>query len=336
MIAAALIAKEPEKYGFSKIHYQAPLAFDEATVPGNVELKDVAAVCGVSVETIVDLNPELKRWVTPPGSSSYTLRIPEGTKEKLLENFAQLIKPKPVVTYAEHRVKKGERLASIARRYGVKAGVIARANRIKTGRHLNPGLVLLIPKKTGYQGTSSEIEPNDLEDQFEKNSSLRVSRNRQGKKLSWVVHKGIGKNGQLHCLSYKIKKGDSLASIAERFDIEISNIKKWNNAKGGTKIQPGRTLTLFVNNGGPAREGRQENGKPGKATNHKKTRADTEPQIKRVLYTVKKGESLSEIAQKFNTTPNQIRSWNRLSARGNIKPGDKLNLKLKKPSVENI
>ncbi|MCJ7832921.1 MAG: transglycosylase SLT domain-containing protein, partial [Deltaproteobacteria bacterium] len=122
MIAAALIAKEPEKYGFYKIHYQPPLAFDEATVPGNVELKDVAAACGVDVEMILDLNPELKRWITPPGASSYTLRIPEGTKEKLMENFAQLIKPKPQVTYAEHRVKKGEKLASIAKRYGVKAG----------------------------------------------------------------------------------------------------------------------------------------------------------------------------------------------------------------------
>ncbi len=109
------------------------MSFDEATVPGNVELKDVAAACGVDVETIVDLNPELKRWVTPPGVSSYTLRIPEGTKEKLLDNYAQLIKPKPVVVYAEHRVKKGERLTSIAKRYGVKAGVIARANRIKSG-----------------------------------------------------------------------------------------------------------------------------------------------------------------------------------------------------------
>ena len=67
MIAAALIAKEPGKYGFANIYYQDPLSFDEAAVPGNVELKDVAAACGVGVETIVDLNPELKRWVTPPG-----------------------------------------------------------------------------------------------------------------------------------------------------------------------------------------------------------------------------------------------------------------------------
>jgi membrane-bound lytic murein transglycosylase D len=337
MIAAALIAKEPEKYGFSKIHYQPPLAFDEATVPGNVELKDVAAACGVEVETIVELNPELKRWITPPGATNYNLRIPEGSKEKLMENFAHLIKPKPLVTYAEHRVKKGERLASIAKRYGVKAGVIAKANRIKTGKRLNPGLVLLIPKKTGRQGSYSEIEPLDLENQFEKNSSIPASRSRQGKKLSLVAHKGNGKNGHLFRIRYKIQKGDSLTSIAEKFDLAVPMIKKWNSAKRGIKIQQGKgnSLILFVGKETSSHEGKQENGKPAKLS-HRKTKAETETQMKKVRYTVKKGDSLSEIAQKFNTTPHQIRSWNRLSAKGNIKPGDKLNLKLKKSSVENI
>ncbi|OGP51850.1 MAG: hypothetical protein A2Y79_08930 [Deltaproteobacteria bacterium RBG_13_43_22] len=335
MIAAALIAKEPEKYGFSKVNYQPPMTFDEANVPGNVELKDVASAIGVDVETIVDLNPELKRWVTPPGDSSYTIRIPEGTKEKLLNNYAQLIKPNPVITYAEHRVKKGERLSSIAKRYGVKAGVIAKANRIKPNARLNTGLVLLIPKKTGAQGSFARIEPIEPEHQVEKNTSLRASRKSQGKKSSLVANKGNEKNGRLLRIRYKIKKGDSLSSIAEKFDVEISMIKKWNGSKRGTKIQQGKILTLFVGKSNPDREGHKENGKPGKS-NLKRTKAETTSRIKLVLYTVKKGDSLSEIAQKFNTTPNLIRTWNRLSANGTIKPGDKLNLKLKKPIVENI
>lgn len=335
MIAAALIAKEPGKYGFINIYYQDPLSFDEAAVPGNVELKDVAAACGVGVETIVDLNPELKRWVTPPGVSSYTLRIPEGTKEKLLDNYAQLSKPKPVIVYAEHRVKKGERLASIAKRYGVKAGVIARANRIKIGSHLNAGLVLLIPKKTGAHGSLSDLEPIDHENPVARIGSLRSSRNRQALKSSIVANKGNEKNSRLLRIRYQIKKGDSLASIAEKFDVEISMIKKWNNSKGNTKIQQGKTLTLFVGKGNSEREGNKENVKPGKS-NLKRTKAETASRIKLVLYTVKRGDSLAEIAQKFNTTPNEIRNWNRLSAKGAIKPGDKLNLKLKRPSVENI
>jgi membrane-bound lytic murein transglycosylase D len=335
MIAAALIAKEPEKYGFSKIPYQPPLTFDEVTVPGNVELKDVAAAIGVNVDTIVDLNPELKRWVTPPGTSDYIIRVPEGSREKLLENYAQLIRPKPRPIYAEHRVKKGERLSSISKRYGVKASVITRTNRIKAGSPLNPGLVLLIPKKTGAHGFPPDIEPIDHENRDEKIASDPASRNRPGEKSYVVANKGNEKNGQPLRIRYQIKKGDSLTSIAERFDVEISMIKKWNNAKGGPKIQQGKTLTLFVSKGIPDRDGPKENGRSGKS-NLKKTKAETENRVKLVHYTVKKGDNLSEIAQRFNTTPNQIRTWNRLPAKENIKPGDKLSLKLKRPTVENI
>jgi membrane-bound lytic murein transglycosylase D len=328
MIAAALIAKEPEKYGFVGIHYYSPLSFDEVTVPGNVELKDVAVACGVDLETIVDLNPELKRWITPPGSSSYALHIPVGTKDKLMDNYAQLIKPKPVVTYAEHRVKKGERLASIARRYKVKASLIARVNRIKGKGGLHAGLVLLIPRKGNLQGTSSDIESSDQEKLVEKSVVKRASRN-TGKKKILANHDGNEKEDVSHRIRYKVKKGDSLFSIAERFDVEISMIKKW-NPKGSKKIQAGSTLTLFIEKGNSEREGKKENGRPGKL-NHKKFKAEGERKIKLVIYTVKRGDSLSEIAQKFNTTPDQIQTWNHFSAKRLIKPGDKLTLKLINP-----
>ncbi len=111
-------------------------------------------------------------------------------------------------------------------------------------------------------------------------------------------------------------------------------IKKW-NPKGGKKIQAGNTLTLFVLKGDSDREGKKENGKPGRL-NHKKFKAEGRGRIKLVRYTVKRGDSLSEIAQKFKTTPDQIRAWNKLATRGPIKPGDKLDLKLIHPFVENI
>ncbi len=94
MIAAALIAKEPEKYGFHGITYQPPLAYEEVTLPAAIELKDVASASGVELSLLVDLNPELKRWITPPGESEYRLRVPPGSKERLMENYAQLIKAK--------------------------------------------------------------------------------------------------------------------------------------------------------------------------------------------------------------------------------------------------
>jgi membrane-bound lytic murein transglycosylase D len=239
------------------------------------------------------------------------------------------------VIYAEHRVRKGERLASISKRYGVKASVIARANRIKPHSRLDAGLVLLIPKKTGTQGISSDLEPTDQENPDEKMISKRASRKSRGGRSTVAANKGNEKNASPLRLRYQIRKGDSLASIAEKFDVEVSMIKKWNNVKGDRKIQQGKTLTLFISKGNPDRDEPKKNGKSGKP-NFKKTKVETAGRIKLVNYTVKKGDSLSEIAQKFNTTPHHIRTWNHLSAKETIKPGDKLSLKLKRPTVENI
>jgi membrane-bound lytic murein transglycosylase D len=334
MIAAALIAKEPEKYGFFEIPYQSPLSYEEVPLPGGVELKEVAASCGVDVETIVDLNPELRRWITPPGDSEYTLRIPTGSKDRLMANYDQLIKPKSVLTYKEHRIKKGERLASIAKRYGVKPNLIADINRIKGKGDLNPGLVLLIPQKGGTSGLNGDIGLIDQENHFEKKPSQRTAKNNREGKSTAGINKKIEDGDQLQAIRYKVKKGDSLNSIAGKFDVDVSLIKKW-NPKGGKKIQAGTTLTLFVPKNNSEREIKKENGKSNKP-NQKKIKADGGEKFKTVRYTVKKGDSLAEIAQRFQITPDQIRTWNRLSDKKTIKPGDKLDLRVTKLSPEKI
>lgn len=334
MIAAALIAKEPEKYGFVSIPYQSPLSYDEITLPGGVELKDVATACGVEVEGIVELNPELRRWVTPPGVSEYTLRIPTGTKDRIMENYAQLIKPKPIVTYKEHRIKKGERLSAIAKKYGVNPKLIARVNRISSNGKLNPGLVLLIPKKGGGAGSNAELELIDQEKPFEKASSPRATRSSREGKVALAANKKIEKENPLRSIKYKVRKGDSLISISDKFEVEVSMIKKW-NPKGTKKLVAGSTLTLFVPKEHSERNGKKEPDKNNKAT-HKKLKADERDRIKPVLYTVRRGDSLSEIAHKFNITTDQIRTWNRLSHTSIIRPGDKLSLKFGKPATDTI
>lgn len=336
MIAAALIAKEPQKYGFTNIAYQPPFSYEEVDLPGAVELKAVAAACGVDVETLVDLNPELKRWVTPPGVSSYSLRIPIGTKDRVMEQYAELTKPKPVITYAEHKVRKGERLAAIARRYGVQAGLIARTNRLNGHRSLNPGLVLLIPQKGFHPASfSMDADEEDLRPKgSEKGSPNRPSLKTTAQKYSPALSgKGKDTEGALSRIRYKVKKGDTLAAIAERFDVGVPLLKKW-NPKSGDKILAGTTLNLFVDKSPTEKNGHSDQGRVIRPQRKSKTEGGSP--IKQVLYTVKRGDSLFEIAQRFNTTPNQIRTWNKLSSKEHIRPGDKLSLKIKRTSLEKI
>ena len=258
LIAAALIAKEPEKYGFNEIPYYPPLSYEEVTLPGSVELKEVAAAAGTDLSTLLDLNSELKRWITPPTGSEYLLRLPPGTKDRLMENYAQLIKPKPRTLYAHHKVRKGEPFSTIARRYGVKAEMIAKINRIKLTAFPKPGTLLLIPQK----GSAEELPELVLDRESIPEFQAKRSAPRRG---SILKAKAEDKNPEREAqrLRYKIRKGDSLASIAQHHEVTIDQIKKWNPRVNG-KIQTGRTVDLFV-----SKDTRDEKNKPEKTKGNK-------------------------------------------------------------------
>ncbi len=87
MIAAALIAKDPEAYGFTGIEYQEPLRYDKVKVPPLTDLQHIAKAAETPIEEIKDLNPELLRWCTPPDDPEYEIKIPYGKKELFLERF---------------------------------------------------------------------------------------------------------------------------------------------------------------------------------------------------------------------------------------------------------
>ena len=81
-IAASLIANNPQDFGFDEIDYHEPLIFDEVKLDSPIDLSVAAECAGVSLDEMKKLNPELRRWCTPPDVSDYNLRIPIGTKER--------------------------------------------------------------------------------------------------------------------------------------------------------------------------------------------------------------------------------------------------------------
>ena len=76
IIAAALIAKDPEKYGMAQVRYQAPRAGERVKVPGGVNLAAFAESLEMPEKELVELNPELKAGVTPPDQQEYLLTVP--------------------------------------------------------------------------------------------------------------------------------------------------------------------------------------------------------------------------------------------------------------------
>ena len=144
MIAATLVAKDPEKYGFTDVEYQEPLRYEKVRVPELTDLSHIAKACETSFEEIKDLNPELRRGVTPPNESEYEIKIPFGKKDLFLENFEGM-QPLEKFQFKTHLVKKGDTLPRIAKLYRVDLEPLLEINRLSKTSPLSKGTSLLIP-----------------------------------------------------------------------------------------------------------------------------------------------------------------------------------------------
>lgn len=288
MIAAALIAKDPDKYGFSGIEYQDPLRYEKVTVPPLTSLSLIAAACEIPVEELKELNPELLRGCTPP-EKPYEIKIPLGKKDLFLKNFETLL-PSERPPCRIHVVKRGETLPRIARLYGVHSQTILEANQVGKRTRLSPGMNLIIPFPP-----QAPSDPNA-------GPRLVAKRKGEGKVPS------ANEEGEEEIL-YTIKKGDTLWAIANEMGVNIGALSRWNNLHPEKKLRPGDKLRIRLSQ--------------AKAPEAVKKKEPLE-----IVYEVKEGDTLWGIAKKYNLTIDAIRSWNNLEEADRIYPSDRLRLKL--------
>ncbi len=284
MIAAALIAKDPEQYGFVGIEYQDPLCYEKVKVPEVTDLGLIARACEISEEELKDLNPELLRGCTPPNIPEYEVKIPCGKKELYLRNF-ETLRPARRFQFKTHVVKKGETLARIVRMYRVDTEPLLEINGLKKNSRLSIGMNLLIPIPLQGPKTASATK-------------------------SAIVEKG--RDPQPEEITYTIKKGDSLWSIANEMGVNIGALSRWNNLHPEKKLVPGDKLKIRI--------------REAPSTSVKKPPRKREP--KEIVYRVKGGDTLSGIAKKYHVSVSEIQAWNQLKGVNRIHPEDLLKLKL--------
>ena len=149
-MAATIIGKEYEEFGFKDLNFLPPLRLEYLKVKGGTPLKLVAKCSGASYEEIKRLNPELNKGITPPNLRTYRLKIPYGLKNTFLRNWNKWNDRLPIVEDGDalyHRVKKGDTLWGLGRRYKVSLKELQRLNRLKGSSYLKLDQILLIPKK---------------------------------------------------------------------------------------------------------------------------------------------------------------------------------------------
>ena len=141
-VAAALIGREPEKYGFEEISYEEPWQFDEVIIDRPLRLETVARMANTNIEVIKELNPALLRNFTPPTNEGFTLRLPAGSQTTFLAAYAEL-PASGKIKLSLHKVKKGELLGRIAKKHGLTVNQLMKENGLKSNR-LRPGQELII------------------------------------------------------------------------------------------------------------------------------------------------------------------------------------------------
>jgi membrane-bound lytic murein transglycosylase D len=281
LLAVILIAKQPEKYGFTDIEYQEPIAYDTMALPSSTDLEVLARLSGSDYALIKKLNPELKRWCTPPAAKSFEVRLPVGSQPLFAEKYAQLPK-RERANYVRHKVKSGDTLLALSHRYGVRVTDIKRLNSIKNTRTIQIGTNLIVPLNPDSNGLKPLAE---LKDDYKRSrlsrytvrsgdSIWKISRKfnvtekqlRVWNKLGWsntirpgqslivsskkTSKKRVAKvkktSGPVTKMVYTVRSGDTLWAIGREFAVDTGQIRSWNNLAENHVLQPGESLTLHV------------------------------------------------------------------------------------------
>jgi membrane-bound lytic murein transglycosylase D len=160
LIAAALIAKDPERYGM-KIGRLAPYAYDSVRVGASTPLAAVAHAASEKLSSVQELNPHVLRGITPP-KDSFFVRVPVGSAEGFGDAFACLPRSERIGFHTVES-KKGESFASLAKREGLTARQVSqfnpKARTLKSG-NLAPGQAILVPTALVAAAATSVPDPS--------------------------------------------------------------------------------------------------------------------------------------------------------------------------------
>lgn len=222
VIAATLISKNPAHYGFD-VDYEKPLEYDTVTLDRPVRLTHLAAGELVRVEDLQRLNPELRTEVTPKSGEGYVLKVPVGTRDAVQTAFADAPTARPP-SYRRHVARRGETLASVAKRFRTTVADLAAANQSlpKSGK-LRKGQVVVIPQ--------AEV--------------VTVARKKKagGKKVGGADSKPETQTASRH---YRVRGGDTLFRIARKNGTTVERLMAANSLSDAGGIKPGDQLRIPI------------------------------------------------------------------------------------------
>ncbi len=213
LLAAAIIAKDPARFGFTTETAIPVIEFDTVTIPTRTDLELVARITGTTYQSVKELNPSLRHWCTPPNYPDFELRIPKGTKEKFESEYSKIPEGERFsekALYTRYTASKRDTLASVAKRFGAKPLELAELNGLGKKDRI-AGRTLIVPARQQMDSSSEarQQEPNKPD--------LRY---------------------------YTVRKGDTLKTVSRRFKVSTKLLATWNNIREHVALKPGKRLIV--------------------------------------------------------------------------------------------
>lgn len=228
IIAAAIIAKDPHRWGFSTDSLWSPLRYDSLQVDFAVGLDVIARLANTTRGTIEEMNPMFVRGVTPPDREVW-VRVPVGMRDSVAARLDALPAGQRI-TIITHQVARGETLSRIARQYGVSVQDIKMANRMRSN-YLRTGQRLVIPTAMMRERPAAAAR------------STRASTNARGTTRSTAARGATSTTRRVHV----VRQGESAWSISQRFNVPLDRLLAANNLSRRSTLRPGQTVRIPTN-----------------------------------------------------------------------------------------
>lgn len=311
-IAAAIIAKNPAQFGLENVVMDSPVDYEFVVVDTPTDVEVIARCAGADPELIADLNSELKMGTTPP---NYKVKLPVGTTKRFQVALARIpnderASNRMVAVAQRHQVGKHDTIKSIARQYGVSPASILAANDLRSAKSIRRGMSLSIPGSA--------------------NKSTMIARaSRKASSMPVMV---------------TVKRGDSLQSIAKKYDLSENDLKEWNQLSGrrpslktgqeialrapDTTISTTTTTVVQVDEVQPEQSTRKLSKKElaKRSVDQDVVVVVEPPQISKSGYVVLNGDSWNTVSQNIGVPTSRLKALNpQITAQG-LHVGDVLSL----------
>lgn len=259
LLAIAEIINNPQKYGITLPDIAYRPYFTEVNVGSQIHLNHAAKLAGISFNDLKKLNPQFKQTATAP-NHPHTLLIPANKADDFMRKLA-LIPPKQRMSIENYHVSPGENLKDIAKAYKTTPDLIKEINELQSNS-IKKHQYVLIPGFNKTKITEASMPPSILSSQ-----------------------------------NYQVHQGDTLYSIAKKFNVSVSKLIEWNHLNAKKPLKIGQKLSVG-------------------------TKTTPKPIIaKQTSYSIKKGDSLSLIAKRLKIKVAQIKKLNPNLNERRLKPG---------------